>query len=148
MHTLGFPGSSAGKESTCNAGDPGLIPGWERSAREGISYPLQYSWASLVAQLVKNPPAMWETQVEKGTAIHSSILAWRIPWTVCIVHGVTKSRTQLNDFLFHAHTGACLQATETETLWCPFLPSANFFPASACFLHSPVSSDSWCLDFV
>ena len=98
MHTLGFPGSSAGKESTCNAGDPGLIPGWERSAREGISYPLQYSWASLVAQLVKNPPAMWETQVEKGTAIHSSILAWRIPWTVCIVHGVAKSLTRLSNF--------------------------------------------------
>ena len=68
-----------------------MIPGWGRSAREGIGYPLQYSWASLVAQLVKNPPAMWETWVksldwedplEKGMAIHSSILAWRIPWTV------------------------------------------------------------------
>ena len=50
-------------EFTCNAGDPGLIPGLGRSAREGIGYPLQYSWASLVAQLVKNPPAMWETWV-------------------------------------------------------------------------------------
>ena len=86
-----FPGSSAGKESTCNAGDPGSIPGSARSSGEGIGYPLQYSWASFVAQLVKNPPAMWETWVwslgweyplEKGKATHSSILAWRIPWTV------------------------------------------------------------------
>ena len=58
---LGFPDSSVGKESACNAGDPGLIPGSERSAGEGISYPFLYSWASLVAQLVKNPPAMQET---------------------------------------------------------------------------------------
>ena len=55
--------SSVGKESACNAGDPGSIPGSGRSAGEGIGYPLQYSWASLVAQLVKNPPAMWETWV-------------------------------------------------------------------------------------
>ena len=60
---LGFPGSSAGKEHACNAGDPGLIPGSGRSTGEGIGYPLQYSWASLMAQLVKNPPAMWETWV-------------------------------------------------------------------------------------
>ena len=58
---LGFPGGSAGKESVCNAGDPSLIPGLERSSGEGKGYPLQYSWASLVAQLVKNLPAMWET---------------------------------------------------------------------------------------
>ena len=58
---MGFPGSSAGKESACRAGDPGLIPGVGRSPGEGIGYPLQYSWASLVAQLVKNLPAMWET---------------------------------------------------------------------------------------
>ena len=57
----GFPDSSVGKESTCNAGDPGSIPGSGRSSGEGIGYLLQYSWASLVAQLVKNPPAMWET---------------------------------------------------------------------------------------
>ena len=48
--------SSVAKESACNAGDPGSIPGLGRSAGEGIGYPLQYSWASLVAQLVKNPP--------------------------------------------------------------------------------------------
>ena len=59
--TVGFPSSSAGKESTCNAGDPGSIPGSGRFTGEGISYPLQYSWVSLVAQLVKNPQAMRET---------------------------------------------------------------------------------------
>ena len=82
---------SAGNESTCKAGDPGSILGSERSTGEGIGYPLQCSWASLVAQLVKNLPAMWETWVpsldqedplEKGKATHSSTLAWRIPWTV------------------------------------------------------------------
>ena len=97
--------SSVGKESGCNAGDPGSISGSGRFPGEGIGYPLQYSWASLVAQLVKNPPAMWETWVqsldwedplEKGKATHSSIPAWRILWT--IVHGVAKSQTQLSDF--------------------------------------------------
>ena len=61
----GFPDSSVGKESTCNARDPGLIPGSGRSAGEGIGYPLQYSWASLVAQLVKKPPAMWDPWIGK-----------------------------------------------------------------------------------
>ena len=88
---MGFPGSSAGKESTCNAGDPGSIPGSGRCPGEGIGYPLEYSWASLVAQLVKNLPAMpetwvqsvgWEEPLEKGKAINSSILAWKTPQTV------------------------------------------------------------------
>ena len=91
IHPVGFPRSSAGKEATCNAGGPGWIPGSGRSAGEGIGYPPQYSWASLVTQLVKNPPAVqetwvqspdWENPLEKGKATHSSILAWRIPWTV------------------------------------------------------------------
>jgi len=60
---MGFPCGLAGEESTCNVGDPGLIPGSGRPTGEGIGYPLQYSWASLVAHLVKNPPAMWETWV-------------------------------------------------------------------------------------
>ena len=60
----GFPHSSVGKESACNAGDLGSIPGLERSTGEGIGYPLQYSWASLLAQLVKKPPAVWETWVQ------------------------------------------------------------------------------------
>ena len=61
---ISFPDSSVGKESACNAGILGLIPGWGRSPGEGIGYPLQYSWTSLVAQLVKNPPAMWESWVQ------------------------------------------------------------------------------------
>ena len=78
----GFPHSSVGKEPTCNAGDPGSIPGLGRSAGEGIGYPLQYSLASLVAQLVKNTPAVqetpvrslgWEDPLEKGKATYSSI---------------------------------------------------------------------------
>ena len=82
-----FPGGSAGKESACNAGYPGLIPGSGRSPGEVIGYPLQYSWASLVSQMIKNPPAMqetwvrslgWEDPLEVGMATHSSILSWRI----------------------------------------------------------------------
>jgi len=84
---LGFPDGSAGKESTCNARDPGLIPGSGRSAGEGIGYSLQYFGVSLVAQLIKNLSAMWGTWVQslgwkdplaKGLAACSSILAWRI----------------------------------------------------------------------
>ena len=61
---MGFPDSSVGKESACNAGDPGSVPDLGRSLDEGIGYPLQYAWASLVAQLVKNLPAMQETPVQ------------------------------------------------------------------------------------
>ena len=84
---LGFSDSSAGKRSACNAGDPCFIPGCGRSPWEGIGYPLQYSWFSLVAQMIKNPPTVWETwfqslgwedPLEEGMATHSSILAWRI----------------------------------------------------------------------
>ena len=85
---MAFPHNSVGHESACNARDPSSIPGLGRSAGEGIAFPLQYSWASLVIQLVKNLPAVrktwiqslgWEDPLEKGKAIHSSILAWRIP---------------------------------------------------------------------
>ena len=88
---MGFLHSSVDKESIRNAGDPSSIPGSGRSAGEGISYPLKYPWASVMAQLVKNPPAKWaiwlqslgrEDPLEKGKATHSGILAWRIPWTV------------------------------------------------------------------
>ena len=94
----GFPDSSVGKESVCNAGNPGLIPGLGRSVGEGIGYSLQCYWASLVAQLVKTPLAMWKTWVwflswenplEKGKATHSNILAW-----------VAKSWTWLSNFHF------------------------------------------------
>ena len=93
MTVKGFPGGSEGKESACNAGDPGSIPGLGRSLGGGLGNPLQYSWASLVAQMVKNLPAMQELQetqvrslsqedpLEEGMATHSSIIAWRLPWT-------------------------------------------------------------------
>ena len=90
------------KESTCNEEDPSSIPGLGRSTGEGICYPLQYSWASLVAQLVKNPCAMqetlvwflgWEDPLEKGKVTHSSVLAWR-------VHGAAESQTRLSAFHF------------------------------------------------
>ena len=99
--SVGFPGRPAGKESACNAGDPGLIPGSGSSPGEGIGYPLQYSWAFLVAQRVKNLPVIqetwvwslsWEDPLEEGMATHSSILAWRIPmdrvWWATVHSGV------------------------------------------------------------
>ena len=98
----GFPDSSVGKESACDVGYPSSIPGSGRSPGEGIGYPLQYSWVSLMAHTVKNLPAMqktwvrslgWEDPPEKGKATHPTILAWRIL--------VTKSRTQPSDFHFH-----------------------------------------------
>ena len=99
-----FPDSSADKWSTCNAGDPSLLPGLERSPGEGIGYPLQYSWASLVAQLVKNLPAVRETPglgrspgEGKGYPLQYSGLE---NFMDCIVHGVTKSQTWLNDLFF------------------------------------------------
>ena len=91
MVERGFPDSLVGKESACNAGDPGSLPGLGRSSGEGTGYPFQYSWGSVVAQLVKNLPAMrktwvlslgWEDPLEKAKATHSGILAWRIPWTL------------------------------------------------------------------
>ena len=82
-----------------------MIPGSGRSAGEGIGYPFQYSWASLVAQIVKNPLAMLETWVrflggedslEEGMATHTSILAWKMPWRAP-VHGVAESQTRLSN---------------------------------------------------
>ena len=99
----GSPASAACKECSCSAGDPSLIPGLGRSPGEGIVYPLQYSWTSLVGLMAKNLLEIWETWVrslgwadhlEKGMATHCSILAWRIPtdrgaWQAT-VHGATK----------------------------------------------------------
>ena len=107
---MDFPDSSANKESACNTGDPSSIPGFGRCLGEEMGYPLQYFGATLVSQMVKNPPAMhetwvqtlgWEDPLEKGMATHSSILAWRIPldreawWAT--VHRVTKNWTPLSD---------------------------------------------------
>ena len=104
-YVMGFPGSSAGKESFCKAGDPGSIPRSGRYPGERIGYPLQYTWASLVAQIVKNLPAMqetwirflgWEELLEEGMATHSSIPSWRISmhrgaWWAR-VHGLQRVR--------------------------------------------------------
>ena len=95
-------------------GDPGSIPGWGRSPGEGTGYPFQHSWASFVAQLVKNQPAIretwvkslgWEDPPEEATTTLSSVLAWKIAWTI---HGVTKSRTWMSNF----HS--------LEISWCKF----------------------------
>ena len=112
-HTLSLPLSlslslsSAGKESACNVGDPSSIPGSGRAPEEGMGYPLQYSWVSLVAQMVKNLPTMletwvrslgWEDPLEEGMATYSHILAWRIPmdrevwWAT--VFGISESDTK------------------------------------------------------
>ena len=101
---LGFPANSAGKESTCNARDPSSITVLGRSPGEGIGYPLHYSRASWVAQMVKYPLAMqetwlwslgWENPLEDGVVTHYSILAWRNPMDrkarQATVHWVTKS---------------------------------------------------------
>ena len=111
LYQLSFQGSPFftkvdGKESACSAGDLGSIAGSGRSPGKGMGYPLQYSWASLVTQRVKNPPAVWEIWVqslgwedplEEGMATHLSIFAWRIPmdrgaWRP-IVHGFGNSWT-------------------------------------------------------
>ena len=91
LQPWGFTYGSVAKESACNAGDFGSFPGLGRSPGEGKGYLLQCAWACLIVQLVKNPPAMWETWVqflgqedllEKRKAAHSSVVAWRIPWTI------------------------------------------------------------------
>ena len=109
----GFPGSSASKQSACNAKNPSLIPGSGRCPEEAIVYPLQYSWAPLVAQMVKNLPAMgetwvrplgWEDPLEEGMATHASTVAWRTPmdrgsWQTT-VHG-SQSGTWLSNSAQH-----------------------------------------------
>ena len=109
IHIRGFPDSSVDKKkSACNEGDPGLIIRTGRSAGEGIGYQPQYCWASLVAQLVKNLPAMWETWVRclglgrspgegKGYPLQYYGLENSMD---CTVHGVGKSWTRLSDFHF------------------------------------------------
>ena len=91
IYEKGFPHSSVSKESAYNSGNPRSIPGLGRSAGEVIGYQLQYSWASLVAQLVKNLPAMretwvrslgWEDPLKKGKTTHFHVLAWKIPRTM------------------------------------------------------------------
>ena len=117
---MGFPGSSAGKESVCYAGDPSSIPGSGSYPRKRIGYSLQYSWASLVAQIVKNLPIRWESWIQslgwedtlkKGKITYSSILAWGIPMDrgACGLQSMGSQRvghdwaTQPSTILFHVH---------------------------------------------
>ena len=111
---MSFLGGSGSEDSACNAGDFGSIPGWEASSGEGIGYPLQYSWYSLMFRRCKKKKIRlqcgrpgfdpWVGKIrwrEEGTTTHSSILPWRIPtdrgaWRAT-VHGVAKSRTRLSD---------------------------------------------------
>ena len=106
---MGFPGSSAGKESVCNAGDPSLIPALGRSPVEGIGFLLQYSWASLVAQMVTNLIIMWETWSSPWVGkIHWKSNRYPLQYSYlknsmdkgtwrATVYGVAKSQTQLSN---------------------------------------------------
>ena len=105
---LGIPNRSVGKECTCDAGDPSSIPESGRFAGEGIGYPLRYSWASLVAQLVRNLPVVqetwvrslgWEDHLEKGKATQLQYSGLDNSMD-SIIHGVAKSWTGLSDFQF------------------------------------------------
>ena len=133
----GFPDSSVDKESACNAGNPGLIPRLENSLGEGIGYPLLCSWASLVAQLVKNLPEMQETWVwslgcedplekeEKGYPLQYSGLENSMNG---ISHRVTKSLTWLSDCYFMGYLswvfiGRTDAEAETPILWPPHAKS-------------------------
>ena len=93
MILSGFSGSSNGEESVCNAGDPNLIPGLGRSPGKGIDYPLQYSWASLAAQLVKNPPAMRETWVRSYS---NRTWIWFYFYSTMFQEGFMKKSIQYN----------------------------------------------------
>ena len=154
-----YLGSSAGKESSCNAGDSGLISGLGRSPEEGIGYSLQYSWASLVAQRVKNPPAMqetrvqslgWEDPLEEGLATYSSILAWRISmhrraWWVTVhwvanywatKHTLPRPST-LREASNKGESPAFLQGAWKPTLWgCRPRPAG----LCRCWLSAPETS--------
>ena len=156
---LGFPGSSAGKESACNTGDPDSTPGSGRAPGEGIGYPFQYSWAFLVAQMVKNPLTMqetwvqflaWEDPLEEDMATHSSILDWRIPmgrgawWATVhakshkeLDHWVTKHSTQhslcLYDMVFSAFIINCIFLNFLKAI---LILVSKFF---CCYDPSPVS---------
>ena len=159
MCNLGFPGGSAGKETACNTGDPGFIPGSGRSPGERTGYPLQYSWASLVAQMVKNLPAMRETWVwslgredplEEGMATHSSILAWRIPWREgpggCSPWGHKESDTteRLRTHTRWVSYGQSMQHPK----WCPFPckqhPIERLTPPHTLSHLSPLTSKTNC----
>ena len=120
LKQLSFPRSSVGKESAYNARDPSSIPGLGKIAGEGIGYPLQYLWASLVAQLVKESscnegdpgsiPGL-ERSAGEGTGYPLQYPSLENSMD-CIVHGIAKSWTQLSDF--HFHYQSCNNDSSTE----------------------------------
>ena len=164
----GFPSSSAGKESACNAGDPSLIPGSGRSPGDKIGYPLQCFWASLVAQMVKNPPSVWEAWVqslgqedppERDMATHSNILAWGISMDRVELdttkHSTAHAHICCNLIYFRAwqfHLPSCSRQTCENIffLFCPtYKQSANLLnyayntACAAVLSHSVVSYSLW-----
>ena len=128
---FGSPYSSVGKDSPCNAGGSGLIPGSGRSTGERIGYPFQYSWTFLMTQMVKNPPAMWETWVQSLGWKVPSKRAWQAtplflpgesPWTrwawKATVHGVTMSQIWLSDSVQQSRVSA-LSCSRVLQMFCP-----------------------------
>ena len=152
---MDFPGGSDGKESACNVGDPGSIPGSGRNRGEGIGYPLQYSWISLVAQMVKNSPEMQETWVWSQ--------GWEIPWKRAYKPiplflpeespwrgepgGLQSMGWQkVRRYWVTKHSTAHTQ-THTHTEQAPLLASPNWFPSPQLLTTCPeaVPSDRYTL---
>ena len=130
-----FLDSSVCKDSACNAGDPDWIPGLGKSTGERIGYPLQNSWTSLVAQLIKNPLAMGEDLdsipglgrapgERKGYALQYSGLENSMD---PVVHGVTKSRMRLSDFHFHFYVLEKIEISYLDLYSCSMMQSLSFF---------------------
>ena len=150
LNNRGFPDSSVGKESACNAGDPSSIPGLGRSAGEGKGYPLQYSWASLVAQLVKKSPCnvgdlgsipgLGRSPGErKGYPLWYSGLENPMDY---IVHGVAKSWRHFTSMLAmcHVHEEINLEGFSNsytgEEAVCPGLEPSNGAPKAPFFFNA------------
>ena len=133
MCTGGFPGGSAGKESTCNAGDPGSIPGLGRSPGEGISYPLQYSWSSLVVQMVKNP-------LQCGIPGFDSCIGkipWRRAWQPCPMFLPGESHAQRSPV--GSSPQGHKESDTTERLSTAQHGAYMSLPASRLSLHFPLT---------
>ena len=141
INQRGWKGTASESRSCC--------PGSGRSAREGIGYLLQYSWASIAAQLVKNLPAMWETWVwslgwedplEKGKATLSNILAWRIPWAVKSM----GSQRVGHDWATHPSTFQAFAGSAAKALWCDVLVLSAEITSLPNSISSTEASHSCC----